>query len=75
LPNTPQAPLVERRLRWAGFLIAVGLIVQLTTFIWIHPLAFIAFAVIGCPLVAAGVLLFLYSLVSHQPSQGGNPSL
>jgi hypothetical protein len=69
LPNPPQASLVERRLRWAGFLIAVGLIVQLTTFIWIHPLAFIAFAVVGCPLVAAGVLLFLYSLVSHPPSQ------
>ena len=68
MPIPSQVPLVERRLRWAGFLIAVGLIVQLTTFIWIHPLAFIAFAVIGCPLVAAGVLLFLYSLVSHQPS-------
>jgi hypothetical protein len=69
LPGTPQSSLVERRLRWSGFLIAVGLIVQLTTFIWIHPLAFIAFAVLGCPLVAAGVFLFLYSLVSRQPSQ------
>ena len=48
---TATAPLIERRLRWAGFLIAAGLIVQLTTFIWIHPLAFIAFAVIACPLV------------------------
>jgi len=62
------APLIERRLRWAGSLIALGLIVQLTTFIWIHPLAFIAFAVIACPLIGAGVLLFLYSLASHQPS-------
>lgn len=70
---TPQAPLIERRLRAAGFLVAVGLIVQLATFIWVHPLAFIAFMVIGCPLVAAGVFLYLYSLVSHQPSQGGNP--
>jgi hypothetical protein len=65
LPNPPQVPLIERRLRWAGLLIAVGLIVQLLTFIWVHPLAFIAFGVAGCPLVAAGVLLFLYSLVSH----------
>lgn len=68
MSSTPQTPLVERRLRWAGILIAVGLIIQLATFIWIHPLAFIAFAVISCPLVAAGVLLFLYSLVSHQAS-------
>ena len=75
MPNTARTPLVERRLRWAGVLIAVGLIIQLTTFIWIHPLAFIGFAVIGCPLVAAGVLLFLFSLVSHQPSQDGDPGL
>ncbi len=66
LPAPPQAANIERRLRWSGFLIAGGLIVQLTTFIWIHPLAFIAFAVVSCPLVAAGVLLFLYSLVSRQ---------
>jgi hypothetical protein len=72
LPDTTHAPLVERRLRWAGFLIAVGLIVQLTTFIWIHPLAFIGFAVIGCPLTAAGIFLFLYSLVSREPSQSGD---
>ena len=63
MPDTTQVPLVERRLRWAGFLIALGLIVQLMTFIWIHPLAFIGFAVVGCPLTGAGILLFLYSLV------------
>jgi hypothetical protein len=68
LQTAPHAPLIERRLRWAGFLIAAGLIIQLATFIWIHPLAFIAFALVACPLIAAGVLLFLYSLVSHQPS-------
>lgn len=66
--TAPQAPIIERRLRWAGVLIAVGLMVHLTTFIWIHPLAFIAFATIACPLIAAGILLFLYSLASHQPS-------
>jgi hypothetical protein len=71
----PHTSLVEHRVRLAGFLIAVGLIIQLMTFIWIHPLAFIGFAVIGCPLVAAGVLIFLYSLVSHQPPQAGNPGL
>ena len=65
MPNAPQTPLIERRLRRAGFLVALGLIVQLLTFIWIHPLAFIAFVVIGCPLVLAGVLFYLYSVVSH----------
>lgn len=64
LPADKNTPLVEKRLRWAGLLVALGLVVQLVTFIWIHPLAFIAFAVIGCPLVLAGVLLYLYSIVS-----------
>lgn len=59
-----RVPRVEKRLRWAGLLIALGLVVQLVTFIWIHPLAFIAFAVVACPLVLVGVLLYLYSIVS-----------
>jgi hypothetical protein len=51
-------------------LICAGLLVLLLTLIRIHPLAFVAFAVIGCPLVLAGILLFLYSIVSHQPESG-----
>ena len=64
-------PLVEKRLNWAGLLIALGLVVQLLTFTWNHPLSFIAFALIGCPLVLAGVLLYLYSIVSHDPGHHG----
>jgi len=63
-----KSSLVEKRLRWAGLLIALGLLVQLLTFVRIHPLSFMAFAVIGCPLVLAGVVLYLYSIVSHQSS-------
>ncbi len=69
MSDQSQSPRIESRLRWAGLLIAVGLLVQLMTFFWIHPLAFMAFALIACPLVAAGVLLFLYSLVSEPSSQ------
>jgi hypothetical protein len=29
-----------------------------------HPMAFLAFALAGVPLVGAGILVFLYSLVS-----------
>jgi len=66
--NQDKSPLLEKRLRWAGLLIALGLLVQLLTFIRIHPLSFMAFAMIGCPLVLAGMVLYLYSIVSHQPS-------
>ena len=56
---------IELRIRWSGMLIVVGLFVQMLTLLWMHPLAFVAFLLVGCPLVGAGILLFLYSLVSH----------
>lgn len=59
---------IERRIRWSGVLIVLGLVVQMTTLLFTHPLAFMAFALIGCPLVAAGILFFLYSIVAHTPS-------
>jgi hypothetical protein len=58
--------LIERRIRWSGRLIAAGLIVQMLTLLATHPLAFILFALVGCPLVGAGILIFLYSLVEHE---------
>lgn len=59
------ATVLERRIRWSGLLIAVGLLLQMLTLPLTHPLAFVGFALLGCPLVAAGMLFFLYSLVSH----------
>jgi hypothetical protein len=55
-----------QNIRWSGRLIAAGLIVQMLTLLATHPLAFICFALIGCPLVGAGIILFLYSLVAHE---------
>jgi hypothetical protein len=57
---------IERRIRWSGMLIVLGLLLQMLTLLWTHPLAFMCFLMLGCPLVVAGMLLFLYSLVSHQ---------
>jgi hypothetical protein len=56
---------IEFRIRWSGALIVLGLAVQMLTLFWTHPLAFVCFLLIGCPLVAAGIIAFLYSLVSH----------
>jgi hypothetical protein len=55
---------VERRIRWAGVLVAAGLLVQIATLMPLHPLAFVAFLVIGCPLLGAGILLFLTALLA-----------
>jgi len=62
-------PLIERRIRYSGVFIAAGLIIQLISFIWVQPLAFMAFIVISCPLVAIGILVFLFSLVANRPSE------
>lgn len=53
----------ERRIRWASLLIGGGLLVQLASLLVIHPLAFVAFLMLGCPLIAAGIVLYLFSLV------------
>jgi hypothetical protein len=55
---------IEQRIRWAGLLVVTGLLVQLLTMSWSHPLAFMAFLIIGCPLTLAGVLLYLFSLAT-----------
>jgi hypothetical protein len=54
---------IERHLWWAGWLIAIGLAVEVAVSGWVHPLAFVTFAVVACPLVIAGMLLFLWSVV------------
>jgi hypothetical protein len=55
---------IEQRIRWAGLLVVTGLLVQLLTMSWSHPLAFMAFLIIGCPVTLAGVLLYLFSLAT-----------
>jgi hypothetical protein len=54
---------MELRITISGFLVAAGLIVQIVSLLWSHPLAFVVFLGAGVPLVAAGALLYLYALV------------
>ena len=54
---------IQRTLRISGVLLLLGLSTESVSLFWVHPIAFIAFFVVGGTLLAAGVLLFLYSLV------------
>ena len=54
--------ILERRIRWSGILVTLGIGVLVASLFWKHPLSFMAFLAIGCPLVAAGALLYLYGL-------------
>jgi hypothetical protein len=55
---------IDRGLFWSGLLTALGLTVQLALSWSVNPLAFVAFAVVACPLVLAGATLFLWTLVA-----------
>jgi hypothetical protein len=57
---------IERRVRIAAAPVACGLLVELLVLLGSHPKAFLTFALAGIPLVGAGVLAFLYSLVSGE---------
>jgi hypothetical protein len=58
-------PRIECRIRWSGILIGLGLTIQMLMLLWIHPLSFMIFLLVGCPMVGIGMLVYLYSLASH----------
>ena len=64
---------MERRLRIAGTLIMSGLLIELGSLLWSHPLAFILFIAVGGSLMAIGIVIYLYSLVSGGESAAGEP--
>jgi hypothetical protein len=60
-----------RRLRVAGALIIMGLLVEFLSLLRIHPLAFLGFMFIGGGFLIAGIVLYLFSIVAA-PSANGN---
>src|SRR5262245_45533728 len=63
-----EVTVLERRIRWAAVLVAIGIGIQLASLYWDHPLSFMAFLGLGCPVVLLGVLLYLYSLSTARAS-------
>lgn len=57
---------IEKRIRLSGLLLIAGLLVELATLNWSHPTSFLFFVGIGGLLMAAGVLIFLISLISAE---------
>jgi hypothetical protein len=55
---------ITRRLRAAGSLIIVGVMVEGLSLVWNHPLSFLAFVGIGGLATAAGIAVYLFALVS-----------
>lgn len=56
---------IERRLRYSAAAIVVGLLVELLSLAWHSPSSFIVFVGIGGLAMAAGMLLFLFTIVKQ----------
>jgi hypothetical protein len=57
---------LERRITISGLMIACGLLIQTISHFWAHPLAFMTFLVVGAPLVALGIVMFLLALIGDR---------
>ncbi len=64
---------IERRLRISGMLLALGLLIELATLRWSHPTAFLVFLFGGGALMALGVLVYLFALVSRDVTREPRP--
>ncbi len=54
---------IEKRLRFAGILLIFSLLTEAVTLRTLHPLAFVIFVCLGGLFWAAGIVVYLYSLV------------
>jgi hypothetical protein len=52
-----------RLLQISSALIILGLLIEIASLLWFHPLAFVLFAFVGASLIGLGILVYLASLV------------
>lgn len=49
--------------RASSVLIILGLLVEIVSLLWFHPLSFVLFAFLGAILIGLGIMVYLASLV------------
>ena len=54
------------RLQLAGLLIATGILVELGTLFWNHPVSLFLFLSLGAGLVGTGMALYLWSVATRK---------
>ncbi len=62
---TQQDGTISKKLRVAGILIILGLIVEGFSLLWNHPLSFLAFLCVGGMFLVLGIVVYLLALVSR----------
>ena len=64
---------IERALRISGVLLILGIVVEIISLLWEKPMAFLLFVGVGGALTFAGIVLYLYSLLSPTPEAASQP--
>jgi hypothetical protein len=54
---------MRKFLQVSSALIILGLLVEIVSLVWFHPLAFVLFVFVGASLIGLGILVYLASLV------------
>jgi hypothetical protein len=54
---------ISRLLKISSALIIVGLLLELVSLLWLHPLSFVLFAFVAASLIGLGVVVYLISVV------------
>jgi predicted membrane channel-forming protein YqfA (hemolysin III family) len=65
-------PRLARRLKLAGLLVGLGLLIEAATLFWRHPTAFLAFLFLGGLLVGAGVVVYLFTIATYPVTPAGS---
>jgi hypothetical protein len=63
---------MRRLLQVSSALIIVGLLLEIVSLVWFHPLSFVLFAFIAATLIGLGILVYLTSLVFIVTPAAGN---
>jgi hypothetical protein len=62
---------ISRFLQASSGLIILGLLVEIVSFLWFHPLSFVLFIFVGAALIGLGIMVYLVSLVFAVSSPQG----
>jgi hypothetical protein len=66
---TSTANSMEKRIRAAGIILIIGLVIEALCLLWGRPISFVIFVAVGGLFLFAGVVVFLFSLVSAPPAR------
>jgi hypothetical protein len=65
---TARANSMEKRIQVAGIILIAGLLIEALCLLWARPISFVIFVAVGGLFLFAGVVVFLFSLVSRPVS-------